>query len=324
MKKKKLVTILVPAYNEEEVLPLLYERLVKILNQEKSYDFEVLIVNDGSKDSTLEIAQGLRKKDNRFNYLNLSRNYGKEIAMIAGLDYCKGDATIIIDADLQDPPELLPEMLKYWDEGYDDVYAKRRSRRGESWFKKFTSKTYYRLLQKSTRIDIQKDTGDFRLLDRRCVEALKAMRESQRYTKGLFSWIGYHKKAIEYDRDPRAAGRTKWNYRKLFNLSIDGFTSFTTAPLRWSTMIGILISIIGFLYMLVIIFRTLFYGIDSPGYASTMVVILFLGGIQLIFLGIIGEYLGRTFSEAKGRPLYFIDRYNEEIEDNLNLNNRNK
>jgi len=324
MKKKKLVTILVPAYNEEEVLPLLYERLVKILNQEKSYDFEVLIVNDGSKDSTLEIAQGLRKKDNRFNYLNLSRNYGKEIAMIAGLDYCKGDATIIIDADLQDPPELIPEMLKYWEEGYDDVYAKRRSRRGESWFKKFTSKTYYRLLQKSTRIDIQKDTGDFRLLDRRCVEALKAMRESQRYTKGLFSWIGYHKKAIEYDRDPRAAGRTKWNYRKLFNLSIDGFTSFTTAPLRWSTMIGILISIIGFLYMLVIIFRTLFYGIDSPGYASTMVVILFLGGIQLIFLGIIGEYLGRTFSEAKGRPLYFIDRYNEEIEDNLNLNNRNK
>jgi len=324
MKKKKLVTILVPAYNEEEVLPLLYERLVKILNQEKSYDFEVLIVNDGSKDSTLEIAQGLRKKDNRFNYLNLSRNYGKEIAMMAGLDYCKGDATIIIDADLQDPPELIPEMLKYWEEGYDDVYAKRRSRRGESWFKKFTSKTYYRLLQKSTRIDIQKDTGDFRLLDRRCVEALKAMRESQRYTKGLFSWIGYHKKAIEYDRDPRAAGRTKWNYRKLFNLSIDGFTSFTTAPLRWSTMIGILISIIGFLYMLVIIFRTLFYGIDSPGYASTMVVILFLGGIQLIFLGIIGEYLGRTFSEAKGRPLYFIDRYNEEIEDNLNLNNRNK
>lgn len=322
MKKKKLVTILAPAYNEEEVLPLLFERLVKIMNQEKNYDFEVLIVNDGSKDSTLEIAQGLRKKDNRFNYLNLSRNYGKEIAMIAGLDYCKGDATIIIDADLQDPPELIPEMLKYWEEGYDDVYAKRRSRRGESWFKKFTSKTYYRLLQKSTRIDIQKDTGDFRLLDRRCVEALKSMRETQRYTKGLFSWIGYHKKAIEYDRDPRAAGRTKWNYGRLVNLSIDGFTSFTTAPLRWSTMIGVLISIIGFLYMLVIIFRTLFYGIDSPGYASTMVVILFLGGIQLIFLGIIGEYLGRTFSEAKGRPLYFIDRYNDEIEDNLNLNNK--
>ncbi len=322
MEQKKLVTILTPAYNEEDVLPLLYDRLVKLMNEQVNYDFEVLIVNDGSKDHTLELLEEFRKKDSRFNYLNLSRNYGKEIAMIAGLDYCKGDATIIIDADLQDPPELIPEMLHYWEEGYDDVYAKRRSRKGESWLKKSTSKLYYRLLQKTTRIDIQKDTGDFRLLDRRCVEALRAMRESQRYTKGLFSWIGYNKKAIEYDRDPRAAGHTKWNYRRLFNLSIDGFTSFTTAPLRWSAFIGILISFIGFLYMLVIIFNTLFYGIDSPGYASTMVVILFLGGIQLIFLGIIGEYLGRTFSEAKGRPLYFIDRYNETREDNLHLNER--
>lgn len=322
MKKKKLITILTPAYNEEDVLPLLYDRLITLMDKNTTYDFEVLVVNDGSKDKTLELLKEFRKKDSRFNYLNLSRNFGKEIAMIAGLDYCKGDATVIIDADLQDPPELISEMIKFWEEGYDDVYAKRRSRKGESWLKKFTSKLYYRLLQKTTRIDIQKDTGDFRLLDRRCVEALRAMRESQRYTKGLFSWIGYNKKAIEYDRDPRAAGRTKWNYRRLFNLSIDGFTSFTTAPLRWSALIGILISLFGFLYMLVIIFNTLFYGIDSPGYASTMVVILFLGGIQLIFLGVIGEYLGRTFSEAKGRPLYFIDRYNDEIEDNRKLNER--
>lgn len=322
MKKKKLITILTPAYNEEEVLPLLYDRLTKLMDENTAYDFEVLVVNDGSKDRTLEILQDFHKKDNRFNYLNLSRNFGKETAMIAGLDYCKGDATVIIDADLQDPPELIPEMIALWEQGYDDVYAKRRSRKGESWLKKFTSKLYYRLLQKTTRIDIQKDTGDFRLLDRRCVEALRAMRESQRYTKGLFSWIGYNKKAIEYDRDPRAAGRTKWNYRRLFNLSIDGFTSFTTAPLRWSAFIGVLISLCGFLYMLVIIFNTIFNGIDSPGYASTMVVILFLGGIQLIFLGVIGEYLGRTFSESKGRPLYFIDRYNDEIEDNSKLNER--
>lgn len=320
MKKKKLITILTPAYNEEDVLPLLQERLAKLMDEHTAYDFEVLVVNDGSKDGTLSLLQNFHQKDARFNYLNLSRNFGKETAMIAGLDYCKGDAVIILDADLQDPPELIPEMLKYWEEGFDDVYAKRRSRKGESWLKKFTSKLYYRLLQKTTRIDIQKDTGDFRLLDRRCVEALRSMRESQRYTKGLFSWIGYNKKAIEYDRDPRAAGRTKWNYRRLFNLSIDGFTSFTTAPLRWSALIGILISLCGFLYMLIIIFNTLFYGIDSPGYASTMVVILFLGGIQLIFLGVIGEYLGRTFSEAKGRPLYFIDRYNDEIEDNSKLN----
>lgn len=320
MKKKKLITILTPAYNEEDVLPLLQERLVKLMDENTAYDFEVLVVNDGSKDGTLSLLQNFHQKDARFNYLNLSRNFGKETAMIAGLDYCKGDAVVILDADLQDPPELIPEMIKYWEEGFDDVYAKRRSRKGESWLKKFTSKLYYRLLQKTTRIDIQKDTGDFRLLDRRCVEALRSMRESQRYTKGLFSWIGYNKKAIEYDRDPRAAGRTKWNYRRLFNLSIDGFTSFTTAPLRWSALIGILISLCGFLYMLIIIFNTLFYGIDSPGYASTMVVILFLGGIQLIFLGVIGEYLGRTFSEAKGRPLYFIDRYNDEIEDNSKLN----
>lgn len=318
--KKKLVTILVPAYNEEEVLHLLYDRLIDLMNKNIDYVFEVLLVNDGSKDNTLKIMQELREKDKRFSYLNLSRNFGKETAMIAGLDYCKGDAVVIIDADLQDPPELIPEMIKYWEEGYDDVYAKRKSREGETWLKKFTSKMYYKVLQAFTRIEIQKDTGDFRLLDRRCVEALKSMRENQRYTKGLFSWIGYNKKEILYDRDPRAAGKTKWNYGKLINLSIDGITSFTTSPLRWAAVIGVITSIIGFIYMLYIIIKTIATGIDVPGYASTMVVILFLGGIQLIFLGVIGEYLGRAFNESKHRPLYFIDRYNEIKETNENLN----
>ncbi len=317
---KKLVTILVPAYNEQEVLNLLYDRLKKIMDELTKYNFEVLLINDGSKDNTFKIMQELRKKDNRICYLNLSRNYGKETAMIAGLDYSKGDCVIIIDADLQDPPELIPKMLEYWEQGYDDVYAKRRSRKGETFMKKLTSKLYYKTLQSVTNIEIQKDTGDFRLLDRRCVEALKSIRESQRYTKGLFSFIGYNKKEILYDRDPRAAGQTKWNYGKLINLSIDGLTSFTTAPLRWSALIGILISIAGFIYMLVIIFKTIFNGIDVPGYSSTMVVILFLGGIQLIFLGVIGEYLGRSFYETKRRPLYFIDRYNEEKETNKDLN----
>ena len=317
--EKKLVTILVPAYNEQEVLNLLYDRLKTIMDEQSKYDFEILLVNDGSRDNTLNIMQELRKKDNRICYLNLSRNYGKETAMIAGLDYSKGDCVIIIDADLQDPPELIPEMLQYWEEGYDDVYAKRK---GETFMKKFTSKMYYKTLQSVTNIEIQKDTGDFRLLDRRCVEALKSIRESQRYTKGLFSWIGYNKKEILYDRDPRAAGQTKWNYGKLINLSIDGLTSFTTAPLRWSALLGILISLAGFLYMLVIIFKTIFYGVDVPGYSSTMVVILFLGGIQLIFLGVIGEYLGRAFYETKGRPLYFIDRYNDEKETNRDLNKK--
>lgn len=309
--EKKLITILVPAYNEQEVLHMLYERLQKIMDSNTKYDFEILLINDGSKDKTLSIMEDLRKKDKRICYLNLSRNYGKETAMIAGLDYSKGDAVIIIDADLQDPPELIPEMIKYWEQGYDDVYAKRNSRKGETWLKKFTSKMYYKTLQNVTKIEIQKDTGDFRLLDRRCVEALKSIRESQRYTKGLFSWIGFNKKEILYDRDPRAAGSTKWNYKKLIDLSIDGLTSFTTAPLRWSAVIGLLVSIIGFFYMIYIIIKTIALGVDVPGYASTMVVILFLGGIQLIVLGVIGEYLGRAFYETKGRPLYFVDKYND-------------
>jgi len=317
MENKKLVTILVPAYNEEEVLNMLYDRLSGIMNSISNYDFEILFVNDGSKDNTLNIIKDLRENDKRVCYLNLSRNFGKEIAMIAGLDYSKGDAVIIIDADLQDPPELIPEMISLWEQGYDDVYAKRKSRKGETWLKKFTSKMYYKTLQSVTKIEIQKDTGDFRLLDRRCVEALKQFRESQRYTKGLFSWIGYNKKEILYDRDPRAAGKTKWNYKKLINLSIDGITSFTTAPLRWAVTAGVFISIIGFIYMLFIIIKTLAYGVDVPGYSSTMVVILFIGGIQLIFLGIIGEYLGRAFYESKHRPIYFIDTYNEEKETNL-------
>ncbi len=316
----KLVTILVPAYNEQEVLHMLYERLKNIMDNLSSYRFEILLVNDGSKDNTLAVMKELRSMDNRICYLNLSRNFGKETAMIAGLDYAKGDCVIIIDADLQDPPELIPDMLKLWEEGYDDVYAKRKSRKGESFLKKFTSKMYYKMLQSVTNIEIQKDTGDFRLLDRRCVEALKSIRESQRYTKGLFSWIGYNKKEILFDRDPRAAGKTKWNYGKLINLSIDGLTSFTTTPLRFSAVMGILVSLAGFIYMLAIIIKTIIYGIDVPGYSSTMVVILFLGGIQLIFLGVIGEYLGRTFNESKRRPIYFVERYNEEKETNEKLN----
>ena len=318
--KKKLVTILVPAYNEQDVLHLLYDRLEKLMNENTNYDFEVLLVNDGSKDKTFEIMQELREKDKRFCYLNLSRNYGKETAMIAGLDYCKGDAVVIIDADLQDPPELIPEMIKYWEEGYDDVYARRRTRDGETWLKKFTSKMYYRILQGFTKIQLQVDTGDFRLLDRRCVEALKSMRENQRYTKGLFSFIGYNKKEILYDRDARAAGKTKYNYARMINLSIDGITSFTTSPLRWAAIIGVVISFVAFIYMIFVIVKTLATGIDVPGYASLMVVTLFLGGIQLIFLVFIGEYLGRTFNESKHRPLYFIERYNETKETNEHLN----
>ncbi|OAB42995.1 glycosyltransferase family 2 protein [Paenibacillus glacialis] len=312
----KTVSILIPAYNEKDVLNLLYERLKTIMDSLGYYHFEILFVNDGSSDETLDIIKAFRNLDNRISYLNLSRNFGKETAMIAGLDYAKGDAVIILDADLQDPPELIPEMLRYWEEGYDDIFAKRRSRAGETWFKKWTSSTFYKVLKKISNIPIQEDTGDFRLLDRRCVNALKNMRESQRYTKGMYSWIGYKKKEILFDRDPRAAGETKWNYLNLLNLAIEGITSFTIAPLRLSAVFGSVISIFAFLYMIWIIGKTLLFGNSVTGYPSLMTVILFLGGIQLLSIGIIGEYLGRVFNETKNRPLYYIDEYNDERNNN--------
>ena len=308
----KKVSILIPAYNEEEVLYTLYDRLENVINKLNNYEFEVLLINDGSKDNTLNILRELRKRDKRMCYINLSRNYGKETAMIAGLDYVTGDCCIILDADLQDPPELIEEMLKYWEQGYDDVYAKRKSRAGESFMKKFTSSLFYKMLQKSTRIPIQKNTGDFRLLDRRCVDALRKFRESERYTKGMFSWIGFNKKEILFDIDPRVAGSTKWNYWKLIDLAIEGITSFTTKPLRISSFLGVIISFCAFVYIVIIIARTLIMGEAVKGYPSLMAVILFLGGVQLLSLGIIGEYIGRVFNETKRRPLYFVEEYNGE------------
>lgn len=308
---KKLVSILIPAYNEEEVLPLLFKRLDTLASDNYAYRFEFLFINDGSRDRTLEIIQSQAKKDKRISYVNFSRNFGKETAMLAGFDYAKGDAVVNIDADLQDPPELINDMLKYWEEGYDDVYARRRTRAGESWLKKITSQTYYRILQNSTRIPIQIDTGDFRLMSRRFVDALQEFRESERYTKGMYSWVGFKKKEILYDRDPRAAGTTKWNYAKLINLAIDGITSFTTAPLRMSTYIGAIVSVVAFFYIAYLLIRP-FFGVPTvPGYSSTLAVILFLGGVQLLSLGIIGEYIGRIFNETKRRPLYFVEEYHE-------------
>ena len=307
----KLITLLIPAYNEQEVLEPLFERLDTLAKSTKHYQFEFLFVNDGSRDDTLEIIKQRAEKDSRISYINLSRNFGKEIAMIAGIDHVKGDAMVILDADLHDPPELIPEMIAYWEEGYDDVYARRNSREGETWVKKRTSSWYYKLLQSSTNIPIQIDTGDFRLLDRRCIDALKQFRESQRNTKAMFSWIGYRKKEIFYDRDPRIAGTTKWNYRKLVNLAIDGITSFTTAPLRIATISGLGISLLAFCYILYLVIRPLFGVPTGAGYSSLMAVILFIGGIQMLFLGIIGEYIGRIFVEVKQRPLYLIEEYHE-------------
>lgn len=310
----KKISILIPAYNEQEVLKPLYNRLKKLAENNQDYNFEFMFINDGSHDKTIEIIKDYAQKDKRVAYVDLSRNFGKEIAMAAGFDYVTGDATVIIDADLQDPPELIPQMIKYWEKGYDDVYAKRNSRKGETWLKKNSSKAYYQILQKSTNIPIQIDTGDFRLLDRRCIEALKEIRESQRYTKGMFSWIGYKKKEITYDRDPRVAGTTKWNYRKLINFAIDGITSFTTTPLRISSVLGFIVSIIAFIFIVVIITKTILFGDNVAGYPSLMAVILFLGGLQLLSLGIIGEYIGRIFIETKKRPLYLVEEYHNETD----------
>jgi len=312
----KKISIIVPAYNEEESLPFLYERLTNLLNSIENYEFEVLFINDGSKDKTLEIIKELRKKDERFCYVNLSRNFGKEIAMMAGLDYAKGDAVIFIDADLQDPPELIPELIKYWEEGYDDVYAKRKSRDGETFLKKFTSKMYYKILQRMSRVEIQEDTGDFRLLDRRCVNALRKLRESQRCSKSMFSWIGYKKKEVLFDRDARIAGKTKWNYKKLVDLAIDGITSFTTSPLRLATYISIPTFIMLAAYTLYVIAKCFVVKEVVHAYQAIILLILFFSGIQILLFGIVGEYLGRIFNETKNRPLYLVDEYNGKKEMN--------
>ncbi len=305
----KTITLLIPVYNEEYVLPQLFKRLDEFTKNTPDYQFEFLFINDGSTDKSFSIIVEQSKKDSRISYINLSRNFGKEIAMIAGIDYVKSDALVIIDADLQDPPELIQEMISYWEDGYDDVYARRNNRQGETWLKKKTSQWYYRILQKSTNIPIQVDTGDFRLLDRRCIEALQKFRESQRNTKAIFSWIGYKKKEIFYNRDPRLSGQTKWNYRKLLNLAIDGITSFTTAPLRMATIFGFIVSFIAFVWIVYLLVRPLFGVSTGAGYSSLMAVILFLGGVQLLSLGIIGEYVGRIFIETKNRPLYLIEEY---------------
>lgn len=310
------ITILIPAYNEEESLPFLYERVSKIMNEIKNYDFELLFVNDGSKDKTLEEIKKMREEDSRISYVDFSRNFGKEIAMIAGMDYATGDCVIIMDADLQDPPELIPEMVKLWEQGYDDVYARRRSRKGETWLKKFTSKMYYKVLQSLTKVEIQKDTGDFRLLDRRCVNALRKMRETGRCSKSMFSWIGYNKKEILYDRDPRIAGKTKWNYKKLMDLAIDGITSFTTSPLRISTYLSIPTFMALFIYFIYVIVKCIRLHIAIQAFQATILLILFFSGVQIILIGIMGEYLGRIFNESKNRPLYLVDEYNGEKEMN--------
>lgn len=302
----KKITILVPCYNEEKTLPLLHERLTTVIDNIPQYEWELLMVNDGSEDSTIEVVRALRASDNRVCYIDLSRNFGKERAMLAGMDHATGDCMIIMDADLQDPPEVIPQMIAHWEEGWEDVYARRVSRGKESWLRRKLSLAYYRTLQHTTQVDVLENVGDFRLIDRKCINALKQMRECERYTKGLFTWMGFKKKEITFDRQDRAAGNSSFNLFKLTLHAIDGITSFTTAPLRLAMVLGFAVSIVAFIYMCYVLIKTLIYGDPVAGYPTLIIVILFLGGVQLISLGIIGEYLGRIFNETKDRPVYIV------------------
>lgn len=306
--RQQILSILVPAYNEQEVLPAFHERMSAVLAQ-IAMDAEIVYINDGSRDGTLKVLQELREQDPRIAVIDLSRNYGKEIAMSAGLDLCSGDAVVVIDADLQDPPELIPTLIEEWRHGFDVVYAQRIVREGETPFKKLTAHLFYRLIQRVSRVRIPEDTGDFRLLSRRAVDSLKLLREQHRFMKGLFAWIGYPQKAVPYRRDPRFAGETKWNYWKLWNFALEGITSFTVAPLKIATYAGLTVAMLAFAFGLFIIYRTLAYGDPVRGYPSLMVVVLFLSGVQLIALGIMGEYLGRMFDETKNRPLFLVTQF---------------
>lgn len=312
----KKISIIIPTYNEEESLPFLKEKLDKIMNEMGNYEFEILFVNDGSKDKSLEIIKEYRNEDERYCYLDFSRNFGQEVAMAAGLDYVTGDCAIFMDADLQDPPELIPEMVKYWEEGYDDVYARRKKRTGESFLKKFTSKMYYRVLQEMTNVEIQKDTGNYRLIDRRCINALKKMKESERCLKSMFSWIGYKKKEVLFERPPRVAGKTKWNYFKLIDLAINGITSFTTSPLKLATYVAVPTFLMLGIYFIYVIAKCIVTNTFIQAFQAIILLILFFSGVQILLFGIVGEYLGRIFKETKNRPLYFVNEYNGQKEQN--------
>lgn len=300
------LTVVVPAYNESAVLESFHQRLAAVLDA-LSVDSDVLYVDDGSRDDTWAIIGRLAERDPRCGGLKLSRNFGKEAALTAGLDHVVAGAAVVIDADLQDPPELIPALVAQWQAGYDVVYATRSARAGESSLKRFTAAAFYRSMEKLSDIALPRDTGDFRLLSRRALDALARLRERQRFMKGLFTWIGYRQTAVYYQRDPRRAGKTKWNYWRLTQLAVEGITSFSTAPLRLATWVGLGSAGLAFVYGLWVLTKALLYGDPVHGYPTLMLVILFLGGVQLMALGVIGEYLGRNYAESKQRPLYFID-----------------
>jgi polyisoprenyl-phosphate glycosyltransferase len=300
------VSVVVPCYNEEAGIAAFHRCLARVMDQ-LSETWEVIYVNDGSRDATLWRMQDLHRTDPHVAIVNLTRNFGKEIALTAGLDHARGAAVVVIDADLQDPPEVIPELVAAWREGNDVVYGQRRVRHGETWLKRATADLFYRLMQRLGRMQMPRDAGDFRLMSRRVVDAVLSMRERHRFMKGLFAWVGFPSKAVPYDRAPRHAGRTSWNYWRLWNLALEGITSFSIMPLKVATYLGLLVAIFAAVYIIQLIVRTLVFGNPVAGYPSLMAVVLFLGGVQMVVLGVIGEYLGRVFNEVKQRPLYLVE-----------------
>jgi glycosyltransferase involved in cell wall biosynthesis len=322
-KNTELLSIIIPSYNEQEVIQECQSRLsaaVKNINM----DVEMIYINDGSTDNTLPLLTHLFAADSRIKIIDLSRNFGKEIAMTAGIDAAKGDAVIVIDADLQDPPELITKMIAKWREGFDVVYAKRIERKGESFMKKLTAQLFYKLINKISNTDIPENVGDFRLMSRLAVNALNQIRERKRFMKGLFAWIGFPQTAIEYSRDARFAGETHWNYGKLIKFAVEGISSFTQEPLRLATYAGFLTALSAFIFGIYFITKTLIFGEAVQGFTTLITVILFFSGVQLLSIGILGEYIGHMFIESKQRPLYFVQKiYAQEIQSSMNKSNEN-
>ncbi|MCP4701222.1 MAG: glycosyltransferase family 2 protein [Gammaproteobacteria bacterium] len=302
-----LLSIMVPVFNEAESIDIFLSALCSALSKAGIGHYEILFINDGSSDATLPLLLERSHHIPELQIINLSRNFGKEAALTAGFDYAQGDMVLPIDVDLQDPPELIGRFIELWRQGYDMVYGIRGQRTSDTFLKHFTAHWFYRLFNHSTQIGIPENVGDFRLLDKRVVEILRQLPERNRFMKGLFAWVGFNSIGVPYTRTSRSAGETKWNYWKLWNFALDGIISFSSLPLRLWTYLGAVLAMLSFFYMLAIITRVILLGVDVPGYASLMSVILFLGGIQLLSLGIIGEYLARLFVEAKGRPIYIVE-----------------
>lgn len=314
----KLISIIVPCYNEQETVERFYEEIIKVTNEINGYEFEFVYVNDGSKDQTVPLIKASREKDERVCLIDFSRNFGKEAAMLAGMEYARGEAVVIMDVDLQDPPELLPKMVKLYEDGYENIYTRRRNRDGEPPIRSFFANMFYKVINRMSDVEIIDGARDYRLLSRRAVDDLISLKESNRFSKGLFQWVGYQSICLEFDHVERVAGETKWSFMKLVNYAIEGITAFSNAPLRFATYTGVLVAVVAFAYLLYIFFNTAINGNPTAGWSSMVCIMLFLGGVQLIFLGVIGEYIGRIYNEVKGRPNYIVKDYfgeKKELED---------